>query len=102
MKTILILIPHYTQEGLLAPITIADVFTTVFRLGFFGLHWPSVIPGPLGLLIISPGSYFWSKDLFAKFFLGNGGGGGYVLGAYTRTNICILKTLFFVQATVMF
>ena len=28
------------------------------------------------ILIISPGAYFWSKDLFAKFFLGGGGGGG--------------------------
>ena len=25
-------------------------------------------------ILISPGAYFWSKDLFAKFFLGEGGG----------------------------
>ena len=35
------------------------------------------------ILIISPGAYFWSKDLFAKFLLG-GGGGAYIRGgAYT-------------------
>ena len=45
------------------------------------------------ILIISLGAYFWSKDLFAKFFLW--GGGGLILGeAYTRTNICVLKTPF--------
>ena len=54
--------------------------------------------------IISPGAYFWSKGLFQKFFLEGlilGGGGG---GAYTWTNtcICILKTLFFVQAIMIF
>ena len=36
------------------------------------------------ILIISPGAYFWSKDLFAKFFLGGlileGGGGGLIHG----------------------
>ena len=48
-----------------------------------------------------PRAYFWSKNLFARFFLGGlileggGGGGG---GAYTWMNICILKMLFFVQA----
>ena len=46
------------------------------------------------ILIISLGAYFWSKDLFAKFFLW-GRGGGLILGeAYTRTNICVLKTPF--------
>ena len=47
------------------------------------------------ILIISLGAYFWSKDLFAKFFLWMGGGGGVIFGeAYTRTNICVLKTPF--------
>ena len=42
------------------------------------------------ILIISPGAYFWSKNLFAKFFLG-----GLIFGgAYTWTNVCILKTPF--------
>ena len=46
--------------------------------------------------IISPGASFWSKGLFTEFFLLGGG------GAYTWTNICVLKTLFFVQAIVIF
>ena len=46
------------------------------------------------ILIISPGAYFWSKDLFAKFFLGGGGGGRGGGGAYTWMNICVLKTPF--------
>ena len=51
------------------------------------------------ILIISPVAYFWSKDLFKNFFLG----GGLIFGGtYTWTNICILKMLFFVQATVIF
>ena len=43
-----------------------------------------------------PRAYFWSKSLSAKFFLGRGGGG------YTWTNVCVLKTLLFVQAIVIF
>ena len=43
------------------------------------------------ILIISLGAYFWSKDLSAKFFLG---GGPYIRGVYTWTNICVLKTSF--------
>ena len=54
------------------------------------------------ILITSFGAYFWSKDLFAKFFLGGGGGGLIFGGVYTWTNICVLKTPFFVQAIVMF
>ena len=42
--------------------------------------------------IISPWAYFWSKDLFEKKSW----------GIYTWTNICILKTLFFVQGIVIF
>ena len=50
--------------------------------------------------IISPGAYFWSKGLFVNFFLG---GGGVIFGrAYTWTNICVLKTLYFVQEIVIF
>ena len=45
--------------------------------------------------IISPGAYFWSKGL-DKSSWGGGGGGAYIRGAYTWTNICVLKTLFFV------
>ena len=54
----------------------------------------------LKIPIISPGAYFWSKGLFAGFFLG----GGVIIGggAYTWTNIYVLQTLFFVQATVIF
>ena len=51
--------------------------------------------------IICPGAYFWSKGLFKNFCLG---GGGVLIfgGAYTWTNICVLKTLFFVQAKTLF
>ena len=42
------------------------------------------------ILIISLGAYFWTKEFFAKFFLG-----GLIFGtAYTWTNICVLKTPF--------
>ena len=42
------------------------------------------------ILIISLGAYFWSKDLFAKFFLG-----GLIFGFFfTWTNIGVLKTPF--------
>ena len=38
--------------------------------------------------IISPGAFFWSKGLFAKFFLGvlifGGGGGGLYMDEYLR------------------
>ena len=34
------------------------------------------------ILITSFGAYFWSKDLFAKFFLG--GGGGLYMDEYLR------------------
>ena len=46
---------------------------------------------------ISPGAYFWSKGLFEKYFLGweGWGGGGLYMDAYTWTDICVLKTLFF-------
>ena len=40
--------------------------------------------------IISPGAYFWSKGLFEKKFLG----GPILGGAYTWTNICVLKIFF--------
>ena len=48
--------------------------------------------------IISPGAYFWSKGLFEKFFLG----GLIIGGSYIWMNICVLKTLFFVQAIAVF
>ena len=48
------------------------------------------------ILIISTGAYFWSKDLFAKLFLG-GGGGGLYMDEYLR-----FKNAIFVQAIVMF
>ena len=48
--------------------------------------------------IITPGAYLWSKGLFEKNFLG-----GLIFGeAYTWTNICVLKTRFFIQAIVIF
>ena len=53
------------------------------------------------ILIISPRAYFWSKGLFETFFLGGGGGGLIFGGTYTWTDICVLKTLFFVQAVVI-
>ena len=51
--------------------------------------------------IISPGLIFGQKAFSPNFSWG--GGGGVILGgAYTWTNICVLKTLFFVQAIVFF
>ena len=50
--------------------------------------------------IISPGLIFGQKAFSPNFSWG--GGGLYSGGAYTWTNICVLKTLFFVQAIVFF
>ena len=50
------------------------------------------------ILIISRGAYFWSKDLFAKFFLGGlYSGGGVYMDKYLR-----FENTIFVQAIVMF
>ena len=51
------------------------------------------------ILIISTGAYFWSKDLFAKFFLG---GGGYIRGGLYMDEYLRFKNAIFVQAIVMF
>ena len=44
------------------------------------------------------------KGPFRKLLVGRGGGGGgaYIRGAYTWRNICVLKTLYFVHANVIF
>ena len=49
-------------------------------------------------------AYFRPKGLLKKIFSWWGEGGGLIFGggAYTWTNICVLKTLFFVQAIVIF
>ena len=53
----------------------------------------------LKIPIISPGAYFWSKGLFAGFFLGGLiFGGGLIHGRI----FTFCKRFFFVQATVIF
>ena len=54
----------------------------------------------LKIPIISPGAYFWSKGLFAGFFLGGliFGGGGLYMDEYLR----FANAFFFVQTTVIF
>ena len=55
----------------------------------------------LKIPIISPGAYFWSKGLFAGFFLGGlifGGEGGLIHGRI----FTFCKRFFFVQTTVIF
>ena len=50
-----------------------------------------------------PGLIFGQRDFLKNVSLGGGGGRGLLFGgAYTMTNICVLKTLFFVQAIVIF
>ena len=51
------------------------------------------------ILIISLGVYFWSKDLFAKFFLR---GGGYIRGGLYMDEYLRFENAIFVQAIVMF
>ena len=51
------------------------------------------------ILIISLGAYFWSKDLFAKFFLG---GGAYTRGGLYKDEYLRFENAIFVQAIVMF
>ena len=50
------------------------------------------------ILIISLGAYFWSKDLFAKFFLG---GGAYIRGGLYMDKYLHFENTIFVQAIVM-
>ena len=44
--------------------------------------------------IISSGAHFWSKGLFAKFFLGGGGGGLYSGGLYRDEYLRFENTFF--------
>ena len=53
------------------------------------------------ILIISLGAYFWSKDLFAKFFLW-GGGGAYTRGGLYKDEYLRFENAIFVRAIVMF
>ena len=68
-----------------------NCFICVFHISNENTAYLFVISRYRKIPIISPGAYFWSKGPFRQIFLGEGG------GAY-----CVLKTLYFVQAIVIF